>query len=141
MPVPDQTLRRTRDPPTATLSASHGCHHAVEDGSLWAWRRPFGHGLRLRDELRRTVCSGSLRWRLFGGAQLPRGHERRDGPVASNTLGVLKRSQRVAVTLLGTGYSPHEGVPGRRCALDAVCLVCLACLAARHPCSSGGSQV
>lgn len=56
---------------------------------------------------------------IVGGARLPRGHERRDGPVASNTLGVLKRSQRVAVTLLGTGYSPHEGVPGRRCALDA----------------------
>lgn len=53
----------------------------VEDGSLWAWRRPFGHGLRLRDELRRTVCSGSLRWRLLAVPDSP--EAMRDGTAPS----------------------------------------------------------
>jgi len=99
MPVPDQTL--TADPPMAKLSATL-CHHQA----CRKWQ-PLGvsdTGRQLRDELLRTVCVVA---RLS-----PEAMKRRNDLVASNPLGVWKRWQRGAVTLVGTGYSPHEGVSG-----------------------------
>jgi hypothetical protein len=43
----------------------------------------------------------------------PEAHEEAGRPRSSKHVGGLNKSQSGAVTLVGTGYSPHEGVPGR----------------------------